>query len=673
MTDESPPGLFGDASPTGGSYLVLARKYRPRTFADLIGQEAMVRTIANSFTLGRVAHATMLTGVRGVGKTTTARLLARALNYRRDAINQPSIVLDPPGEHCQAIMESRHPDVFEMDAASRTGIGDIRELLESVRYAPVMARYKVYIIDEVHMLSQQAFNGLLKTLEEPPPHVKFIFATTEIRKVPVTVLSRCQRFDLKRIDSERLAKHLANICAKEGVKVDADGLALIARAAEGSARDGLSLLDQALVQKPSETVTAADVRDMLGLADRGRVLDLFEAIARADAKTALGEVRSQYDSGADPSLILRDLLDIGHEAARAQALGADARIVGGADWIARVRALAQTLTPAQLSRLWQMLLKALEEASKAPDPIAALEMAMVRLCAAQSLPPPEEAARLLREGAPTPKDATGAKPASQSGPTATRRPPRKHPTPGLAYVQINMVETIANLAATEAGLEHLVAPLERMQTLYFCPKHAVLEFRAASDQPPNFAQAIVDLLWNDTGVDWHVRALGPEEKPSGCALAPPQAPALQSFEDVTRAVAEERDIDLELALERLKVLRFSPDGLIVFVAAPEQPRDLVRRLKAFLEERTPFEWTIRATDEAPAPVESLAERRKREEKRALDELKRQPFIAEALKHFPNAEIASVRSPVDEAGGAVARFPQKPSGTPPSPRKKESDR
>ncbi len=264
----------------------------------------------------------MLTGVRGVGKTTTARLLARALNYRRGDIDHPSIELDPPGEHCQAIMESRHPDVFEMDAASRTGIGDIREILDSVRYAPVMARFKIYIIDEVHMLSTQAFNGLLKTLEEPPPHVKFMFATTEIRKVPVTVLSRCQRFDLKRIDSERLATHLTNICAKEGVKVDADGLALIARAAEGSARDGLSLLDQALVQKPGESVTAADVRDMLGLADRGRVLDLFEAIAKGDAKTAINEARSQYDSGADPTLILRDLLDIGHEAARAQALGA---------------------------------------------------------------------------------------------------------------------------------------------------------------------------------------------------------------------------------------------------------------------------------------------------------------------------------------------------------------
>jgi DNA polymerase-3 subunit gamma/tau len=587
------PSLFGQ-EPAGG-YVVLARKYRPRTFADLIGQEAMVRTIANSFALGRVPHAYMLTGVRGVGKTTTARLLARALNYRCGDINAPQVELDPPGEHCQAIMESRHPDVFEMDAASRTGINDIREILDSVRYAPVMARNKVYIIDEVHMLSNQAFNGLLKTLEEPPPHVKFIFATTEIRKVPVTVLSRCQRFDLKRIDSERLGEHLAAICAKEGVKVEPDGIALIARAAEGSARDGLSLLDQALVQKPGAVVTAADVREMLGLADRGRVLDLFEAVSRGDAKAAIAEVRAQYDSGADPTLILRDLLDIGHEAARAQALGADARLIGGADWTARVRVLAAGLSPAQLSRLWQMLLKAFEEAGKAPDPIAAVEMAMVRLCAAQSLPPPEEAARMLRDGAP------------QSSPV--------HGGGG------------ASAARDGVGREH--APLSQ----------------AASRPDSSPARG------------------GAQET----------APPFSSFEDVTKAVAEERDIELELALERMRVTRFSPQGEIVFIPAPDQPRDLVRRLKAFLEERTPFEWTIRATEENTAPVESLAERRRREEARAMDELKRQPFVAEALKHFPNAEVAAVRAPETEtAGGDVAPFPQKQSPPAEPARKKEAE-
>jgi DNA polymerase-3 subunit gamma/tau len=586
--------LFGDEA--GGGYVVLARKYRPKTFEDLIGQEAMVRTIANSFALGRIPHATMLTGVRGVGKTTTARLLARALNYKRGDIDHPSVELDPPGEHCQAIMESRHPDVFEMDAASRTGINDIREILDSVRYAPVMARYKIYIIDEVHMLSNQAFNGLLKTLEEPPPHVKFMFATTEIRKVPVTVLSRCQRFDLKRIDSERLAAHLASICAKEQVKVDADGIALIARAAEGSARDGLSLLDQALVQKPGAVVTAADVRDMLGLADRGRVLDLFEAIAKGDAKTAISEARAQYDSGADPTLILRDLLDIGHEAARAQALGAEARLIGGADWVARVRTLAERLSPAQLSRLWQMLLKAFEEAGKAPDPIAAVAMAMVRLCAAQTLPPPEDAARMLRDG-----------PSSSVHGGGRERSERE----GDAHAPLSQSASRPDSSPASGGAQD-AAP--------------------AHDTP------------------------------------------FKTFEDVTAAVAEERDIELELALDRMKVTRFSPHGEIVYIPAPDQPRDLVRQLKAFLEERTPFEWTIRAANEAAAPVESLAERRRREEARALEELKRQPFVAEALKHFPKAEVAAVRTPTEENGGGdVAPFPQK-QNTPSEPaRKKEADR
>jgi DNA polymerase-3 subunit gamma/tau len=480
-----------------------------------------------------------------------------------------------------------------MDAASRTGINDIREILDSVRYAPVMARYKIYIIDEVHMLSTQAFNGLLKTLEEPPPHVKFIFATTEIRKVPVTVLSRCQRFDLKRIDSERLAAHLANICAKEGVKVDADGLALIARAAEGSARDGLSLLDQALVQKPGESVSAADVRDMLGLADRGRVLDLFEAIAKGDAKAAINEARSQYDSGADPTLILRDLLDIGHEAARAQALGAEARIIGGADWVARVRGLAASVSPAQLSRLWQMLLKALEEAGKAPDPIAAVEMAMVRLCTAQSLPPPEDAARMLRDGVSA---------WSASAPAGNGA---NEPSKG----------TTVNVAppANNAG----EAPA----------------LRAAPETP--FA----------------------------------------TFDEVMDRIKFENDVELEVALDRLKVVRFAPQGELVYVASPDHPRDMVRRLKSFLEEHTPFEWTIRSTAETAAPVESLADKRKREHERQLDELKKHPFVAEALKQFPGAEIAKITSPVDESApsGDVVPMPAASNASQKPARKKEADR
>ncbi|RWF31706.1 DNA polymerase III subunit gamma/tau, partial [Mesorhizobium sp.] len=294
-----------------GAYRVLARKYRPSNFSELIGQEPMVRTLTNAFATGRIAQAWMLTGVRGVGKTTTARILARALNYKTATVDQPSVDLSVPGEHCQAIMEGRHVDVIEMDAASHTGIDDIRDIIDRVRYAPVSARYKVYIIDEVHMLSTQAFNGLLKTLEEPPPHVKFIFATTEIRKVPITVLSRCQRFDLRRIDAGALVGHLSSIAAKEGISVDDDALAMIARAAEGSARDSLSILDQAIAHG-SGTVSADAVRAMLGLADRARIIDLFEHVMKGDVAAALAEFRAQYDTGADPAAVLTDLAEFNH-------------------------------------------------------------------------------------------------------------------------------------------------------------------------------------------------------------------------------------------------------------------------------------------------------------------------------------------------------------------------
>ncbi len=494
MSDESGSSLFGDlpvSTAPGGGYVVLARKYRPRRFEDLIGQEAMVRTIANSFALNRIPHAYMLTGVRGVGKTTTARLLARALNYSAPGKDHPSVELEPLGVHCQAIMESRHPDVFEMDAASRTGIGDIREILDSVRYSPAMARTKIYIIDEVHMLSTAAFNGLLKTLEEPPAHVKFIFATTEIRKVPVTVLSRCQRFDLKRIEPKELSNHLARICANEGVKVDADGLALVARAAEGSVRDGLSILDQAIVQKSGSAVTADDIRDMLGLADRGRVLDLFEHVLAANAASALTETREQYDKGADPALILRDLLDIAHEAARAQALGKSA-LVGPAEQIARIGALAEKTSPAQISRLWQMLLKALDEAARAPEPIAALEMAIVRLCAAARLPPPEEAARLLREG---PKGGGAA-----GGPSA---PAGDNGGPKMARFE-DVVALIS--ARRDVNLEIEVERYVRLS--HYAPGH--IRFAPGPGMPDDFPMRLARALGDWTGEDWDVSAEAPQ-------------------------------------------------------------------------------------------------------------------------------------------------------------------
>ena len=382
----------------GEAYTVLARKYRPRAFEDLIGQEAMVRTLTNAFATGRIAHAFMLTGVRGVGKTTTARLLARALNNETETIDKPSLALSPTGRHDAAIMAGQHMDVMEMDAASHTGVNDIRDILESVRYAPVEARYKVYVLDEVHMLSTQAFNALLKTLEEPPPHAKFIFATTEIRKVPVTILSRCQRFDLRRVEPEILVGHLGRVAEREGMKIEQEALALISRAAEGSVRDGLSLLDQALVQaERGAVVETATVRDMLGLADRTQTIALFEQTMAGKTAEALTTFRTLYGYGADPVQVANDLLEHCHAASVAKMLGPNATRLPG-DQAQKLAALGAAISAGTLSRTWQMLLKALEEVRRAPNPADAVEMAIVRLAYAADLPGPEEALKAIQSG-----------------------------------------------------------------------------------------------------------------------------------------------------------------------------------------------------------------------------------------------------------------------------------
>lgn len=414
--------LGGEASVPDTGYRVLARKYRPTTFEDLVGQEAMVRTLSNAFESGRIAHAFMLTGVRGVGKTTTARILARALNYTKAEGDRPTIELHDFGEHCEAIMESRHQDVLEMDAASRTGIDDIREIIESVRYNPVSARYKVYIIDEVHMLSKQAFNGLLKTLEEPPEHVKFIFATTEIRKVPVTVLSRCQRFDLRRLGSVELSGLLKKVSDKEGVTIDDAALGLLARAAEGSARDGLSLLDQAIAHGAG-TIAEADVRDMLGLADRARVFDLFDLVMKGEIAQALEELRDQYDSGADPAVILSDLAELTHWLTRLKLAKSAAEDMTVTE-TERVRGLemAEALPVRVLSRTWQMLLKGLSEVQGASKPIAATEMVLVRLAYVADQPSPEELVARLKDQPVAPSASGG--PANGSAPSGGARASR---------------------------------------------------------------------------------------------------------------------------------------------------------------------------------------------------------------------------------------------------------
>src|SRR5881394_2269188 len=373
MNDATSPGLdLGSAAP---GYRVLARKYRPAAFPDLIGQDAMVRTISNAFESGRIPQAWILTGVRGVGKTTTARILARALNYELSdgSIKGPTIAMPALGLHCQAIMESRHVDVIEMDAASHNGVDDVRQINEAMRYSPVSARYKVYILDEVHMLSTAAFNALLKTLEEPPPHVKFVFATTEIRKVPITILSRCQRFDLRRVDTSLLVTHLGGICAQENISAEPEALGLIARAAEGSVRDALSLLDQAIAHAAG-AVRAEDIRAMLGLADRTRIVDLFEALMRGDMPKALSELRDQYDSGADPAVVLSDLAEFTHFVTRVKIVPSVADDVSLAEAErSRGRVFAQALSIRVLARAWQMLLKGITEVEAATRPLAAAE------------------------------------------------------------------------------------------------------------------------------------------------------------------------------------------------------------------------------------------------------------------------------------------------------------
>ena len=390
------------------AYQVLARKYRPETFIDLVGQEAMVRILKNAFEADRIAQAFMMTGIRGTGKTTTARIIAKGMNcIGPDGSGKPTT--EPCGqcEHCTAIMEGRHVDVMEMDAASNTGVANIREIIDSVHYRAASARYKVYIIDEVHMLSTGAFNALLKTLEEPPAHVKFVFATTEIRKVPVTVLSRCQRFDLRRIEPEVMIALMQKIAGAENALIADDALALIARAAEGSARDATSLLDQAISHGAGET-SADQVRAMLGLADRGRVLDLIDMVLRGDAAGALTELSSQYADGADPMAVIRDLAEITHwvsvvkitpEAAEDPTVSPDER--------ARGLAMAENLPMRVLTRLWQMLLKSLDEVAAAPNAMMAAEMAIIRLTHVADLPSPEELVRKLNNATPPPPPPNG--------------------------------------------------------------------------------------------------------------------------------------------------------------------------------------------------------------------------------------------------------------------------
>jgi DNA polymerase III subunit gamma/tau len=516
------PGLGLDAPPPskgGEAYRVLARKYRPKDFTGLIGQEALVKTLSNAFASGRIAHAFMLTGVRGVGKTTTARIIARALNCVGPDASRKTPTVDPCGvcEPCIAIAESRFIDVQEMDAASRTGIEDIREIIEGTRYAPAAARYKVYIIDEVHMLSKNAFNGLLKTLEEPPPHVKFVFATTEIRKVPVTVLSRCQRFDLRRIETEMLARHLDGIARKENVAIDAAALSLIARAAEGSVRDGVSLLDQAMAHHAGEggAIAADSVRAMLGLADRSVVLDLFEKLMTGDIAVALTILRGLYDKGADPLVVMQDLLEITHFLTRVNvAPAAEGFFDGGSSEAARAAAMAGKLTVPALARAWQILLKGLIEVRDAANALPAAEMALIRLAYAAELPPAERLVRTLMEAGPAQPQAQPSPPAAPGGgapPRAQASMRSGETTSPLALAQpspvmvasgpeLRTLEDVVALAKAK-GARVLERLLENDVHLVAMDKGRI-EFRPGSRAPKTLASDLGQRLKDWTGERW---------------------------------------------------------------------------------------------------------------------------------------------------------------------------
>ena len=490
-------------------YRVLARKYRPTDFTGLIGQEALVRTLSNAFATGRIAHAFMLTGVRGVGKTTTARIIARALNcIGADGKNtQPTIQPCGVCEPCVSISESRNVDVQEMDAASRTGIDDIREIIEGVRYSPVAARYKVYIIDEVHMLSKQAFNGLLKTLEEPPPHVKFVFATTEIRKVPVTVLSRCQRFDLRRIDSAELAAYLATLAEKEKVKIEEGALALIARAAEGSARDSLSLLDQAIAHGEGDMITADTVRQMLGLADRGRVLDIFEKLMGGKIAEALTDLGGLYDAGADPLAVMQDLLETTHFLTRLKvAPAAQGFFDGGSGEAKRAAELAAKLSVAALTRAWQILLKGLFEVRDATRPISACEMALIRLSYAAELPPTDKLVKDLLDGGavPAPRGSAPAPSSPSRAPVASgsaMRAPQPQPE-GAPSASIRNLEDMVALAAAHNAPILRVALENYVHLVHLEPGR--IEFRPHARAPRTLAGDLQQKLRDWTGERWAV-------------------------------------------------------------------------------------------------------------------------------------------------------------------------
>jgi DNA polymerase-3 subunit gamma/tau len=595
-TTEAPESVKA-AADSQSEYRVLARKYRPSTFAELIGQDALVRTLSNAIAAGRVAHAFMLTGVRGGGQTTTARIIAKALNCIGPD-GSGATTIEPCGvcEHCTAIAEDRHVDVIEMDAASRTGVDDIRELIESVRYRPSSARFKVYIIDEVHMLSRNAFNALLKTLEEPPEHVKFVFATTEIRKVPVTVLSRCQRFDLRRIDIDVLFEHFKSVAEKENAEIEAEALQLIARAADGSVRDGLSLLDQAIALGDGP-VSAEQVRNMLGLADRARVFDLYEALMGGDIKQALEQLSDMYANGADPVVVVQDLLDVTYwitrikiapSVAEANYTPENERVRGGS--------LAEKLSLPALTRNWQLLLKGLAEVQAAPAPLQAAEMMLVRIAHAADLPPTADLIKQLQVGTAT------TAPAAQPAPS----PPN---------------ETTAETAAAPAPAP---APIPEDAPSGHGGTRPAGEATAATAAAPRLAP-VPDTAGGET-------------------------PQPQSFRALVDLFSERREPALSAALRgNVHLVRFEP-GRIEIRPDGHAPRDLASRTAQCLTEWTGRRWIVSISQD---PGEAtLAEQDAAEKKAVLDAVETLPLVQAVKEAFPGATVSKVTPKVALAEDAV---------------------